>query len=74
LSCSRIAPLNPPASSSLADDKHVGSLLLRSAARDCRRSELLARTLSHFHPVLTPAEWRTGRLAGAHFPAVAVSA
>jgi hypothetical protein len=32
--------LNPPASSSLADEKHVGSLLLRSAARDCRRSQL----------------------------------
>jgi hypothetical protein len=43
--------LNPPASSSLADEKHVGSILLRSAARDCRRSQLLSRAVSHVHSV-----------------------
>jgi hypothetical protein len=30
----RIAPLSPPTSSSLADEKRVGSLLLSTAARD----------------------------------------
>ena len=39
-SCSRIALWDPPTSSSLADRKRVCSLLLRSAARNCRRSQL----------------------------------
>jgi len=43
LGCSRIALVNPPPSSSLAEEKRLRSLLLRAAARDCRRSQL-ART------------------------------
>jgi hypothetical protein len=53
----RIALLNPPASSSLADEKHVGSVLLRAAARDCRRSQLYP------HLVALPSCIDTGRLA-----------
>ena len=47
---------NPPPSSSLAEEEHLRSLLLRAAARDSRRSQLGD----------TPAMWRpvtpTGRV------------
>jgi hypothetical protein len=39
--CSRIAPWNPPPSSSLAEEERLRSLLLRAAARDFRRSQPL---------------------------------
>jgi hypothetical protein len=39
-SCSRIALLDPPTSSSLAEKERLGSLLLSTAARDFRRSQL----------------------------------
>jgi len=32
--------LNPPPASSLAEEEHLRSLLLRAAARDYRRSQL----------------------------------
>ena len=40
LSCSRNRAWNPPTSSSLADEERVCSLLLSTAARDFRRSQL----------------------------------
>jgi hypothetical protein len=36
---SRIALLNPPPSSSLAEEERLCSLLFRAAARDSRRSQ-----------------------------------
>ena len=52
--CSRIALLNPPSSSSLAEEQRLRSLLLTTAARDSRRSQPagLKKMLSYGRPRL----------------------
>ena len=50
------------------------TLEIRSVVTDSTLASPVSRTLSHVHPIETPAEGRTGRLMGAHFPDVAVSA
>jgi hypothetical protein len=50
------------------------ALEIKSAVTCSTVASPLSGTLSHLHPVETPSEGRTGRLVGAHFPDVAVSA